>query len=155
MRVEHNISIEAKCTGQSEKSLVNISHYNQLKWEFANPKTILSVVRCSSSASFSEHPTLPEILHEAIENMKKDNPKIGLLMFKAIKKKLPVDIFNSEIKTRFFTRYDVKSLSIEYHVIEENDSADLMAKQNNIPSGVTIDAYRIDPHVLKNYIFKL
>jgi len=150
MSAANNINIEAKCTSKSKDALIHVSHYNQLESFNDNPAVILSVVRATSS--YSKGDFLYKIIEDKIAEIKKKSSKDSNLLRKKIDSITSCDLFSKDIRKKFVTKFEYHS--IEYFEIKDKDSADDMAKQVNLPTGVIIDKYKLKPTVLAKYVFK-
>jgi len=155
MKSSNDLLVEVKSSSEKTDVKVSISEYNQLENFNGKPKSILSVVRIKSSVEKGVF--IHKYLQDSITEMKK---KIGgdkakkphLVLFeKKIKQLCDEDIFDKEIQTKFFTKHEI--LSIAYYEIEKDDSADKMAKQSILPTGVDVNKYKLDPTVLKPFTF--
>ena len=152
----HNVNIEVKSAGEKKGALVSISHLNQLEYQSNSPRTILSVVKLKSSVGKSGK-FLYEWLQESINELKKKAKKKPSLNadVKVLSSKIESiygGILNDKIKQKkFFTKHEI--LGIDWYEIEDDDSADKMAKGASLPNGIFLTKYKIDPTVLKSIKF--
>ena len=152
----HNVNVEAKSAGEKKGALVSISHLNQLEYQSNSPRTILSVVKLKSSVGKSGK-FLYEWLQESIDNLKKKakkkpslNSDVKLLSSK-INSIYGGDLNDKDRQKKFFTKHEI--IGIDWYEIENDDSADKMAKGVSLPNGVFLTKYKIDPTVLKSIKF--
>jgi len=152
----HNVNVEAKSAGEKKGALVSISHLNQLEYQSKSPRTILSVVKIKSSVEKSGK-FIYEWLQESIDELNKKAKKKPSLNadVKALSSKIESvygGVLNDKTQQKkFFTKHEI--LGIDWYEIEDDDSADKMAKGVGLPNGVFLTKYKIDPTVLKTIKF--
>ena len=152
----HNVNIEVKSAGEKVGSLVSISYLEQLEFHSNSPRMILSVVKLKSSVG-SSGKFLYEWLQESIDDLNRKAKKIPSLttdvklLSSKIKSTYGGDLSDKDRQKKFFTKHEI--VGIEWYEIENDDSADRMAKGVGIPNGVSLTKYKIDPTVLKSIKF--
>jgi hypothetical protein len=152
----HDVVIEVKTAGEKKGSLVTISHLEQLEFHSNSPRMILSVVKIKSSVGTAGK-FLYEWLEESIDNLEKKaktkpalNAHVNLLKSK-IQAAYEGSLSDLDKRKKFFTKHEI--IGIDWYEVEENDSADKMAKGVGTPNGVKLSKYKIDPTVLKSVSF--